>query len=97
MGSTRISITEARASLPELVDRVAAGEEVTLTRHGNPVAVLIRPDALRSRRADLAFARAASIGGDLERARLESLDEGPGLTEPQAEALIAQIRADRDR
>lgn len=37
--------------MPELLDRVLAGDEVTITRHGRPVAVVVRPDALRVRRA----------------------------------------------
>ena len=39
-----MTISEARAALPEVLDRVAEGEEVTITRHGRPVAVVIRPD-----------------------------------------------------
>jgi len=39
-----MTISEARAALPEVLDRVAGGEEVTITRHGRPVAVVIRPD-----------------------------------------------------
>ena len=50
-----ISASEARATLPELLSRVEDGEEVTITRHGRPVAVLIRPDALRTRRAGAAL------------------------------------------
>jgi len=47
-----ISASEARAALPEILDRVLAGEEVTITRHGQAVAVVVRPDALSARRAD---------------------------------------------
>jgi prevent-host-death family protein len=48
---TSITVSEARAALPELLSRVQDGEEITITRHGRPVAVLVRPDALRSRRS----------------------------------------------
>ena len=48
---TSMSASEARAALPELLNRVEGGEEVTITRHGHPVAVLVRPDSLRARRA----------------------------------------------
>jgi antitoxin (DNA-binding transcriptional repressor) of toxin-antitoxin stability system len=41
---TTIPISEARAALPEIVSRVADGEEVTITRHGRPAAVMVRPD-----------------------------------------------------
>ncbi|HTN99093.1 MAG TPA: type II toxin-antitoxin system Phd/YefM family antitoxin, partial [Microthrixaceae bacterium] len=55
---TTISVSEARAALPDILDRVIAGEEVTITRHGKEVAILVRPDALRVRRADQALAEA---------------------------------------
>jgi len=45
-----MTVTDAQACLSELVDRVQAGEEVTLTQDGQPVAVLIRPDGHRIRR-----------------------------------------------
>jgi antitoxin (DNA-binding transcriptional repressor) of toxin-antitoxin stability system len=44
-----LTVSQARASLPELLSRVEDGEEVTITRHGRPVAVLVRPDVVRSR------------------------------------------------
>ncbi|HNR33254.1 MAG TPA: type II toxin-antitoxin system prevent-host-death family antitoxin [Candidatus Hydrogenedentes bacterium] len=31
---------EAKTKLPELLDRVCKGEEITITRHGVPVALL---------------------------------------------------------
>ena len=37
-----MSISEARAELPDLVTRVAEGEEVTITRYGRPAAILVR-------------------------------------------------------
>ena len=56
----RISITDAKGQLAELVRRAEAGEEVVLTRHGHAVARLvpIKP-ALdgKSRRALLEAAR----------------------------------------
>jgi prevent-host-death family protein len=38
-----ISMAEAKNRLPELVRAVEAGEEVTITRHGKPVAQLTPP------------------------------------------------------
>ena len=43
-----MSISEARAELPDLVTRVAEGEEVTITRYGRPAAILVRPDIVWS-------------------------------------------------
>ena len=90
------SATEARASLPELLDRVQAGEEVTITRHGRPVAVLVRPDALRVRRADDAYPLAPSVREELDKGRARPLSEAGSLSPEEAEVLIADIRKDRD-
>ena len=34
------SVAQARGGLPRLIDKAMAGEEVIITRHGKPVAVL---------------------------------------------------------
>jgi antitoxin (DNA-binding transcriptional repressor) of toxin-antitoxin stability system len=47
-GMAVMTMTEARATLPQVLDRVAAGEEITITRRGKPVAVVLRPDIVRS-------------------------------------------------
>ena len=91
-----MSASEARAVLPELLNRVEGGEEVTITRHGRPVAVLVRPDSLRVRRAEAALDEAARIHNLLTEAAATPLPEGTGLTEQRAEELIAEIRASRD-
>jgi prevent-host-death family protein len=89
-----VSVSEARASLPELLDRVISGEEVTITRHGQPVAVVVRPDALRFRRAAQALSAAGEIGDLLEQARKAQL--APAALSPErAEALISEVRAGR--
>jgi len=93
---TSMSASEARAALPELLNRVEDGEEITITRHGRPVAVLIRPDALRVRHADVVLDEAARIHNLLAEAAATPLPEGSGLTEQRAEELIAEIRAGRD-
>lgn len=38
-----VGVYEAKTHLPKLLDRVADGEEITITRHGTPVAVLHPP------------------------------------------------------
>ncbi len=101
---TTMTVSEARAALPEVLDRVAGGEEVTITRHGHPVAVVVRPDILWSRRAHGVFDDAERIHDLLTEAAETgsgALPEGPGLTATgltaeRAEELIAEIRAGRD-
>ena len=91
-----MTVSEARAALPELLSRVEEGEEVTITRHGRPVAVLVRPDALRSRRASAVLDDAQRIHELLTQAAAAPLPEGAGLTAQRAEELIGEIRAGRD-
>ena len=90
-----MTVSEARASLPEILDRVLAGEEVTITRHGKPVAVVVRPDNLRVRRAAEALATAEKVGAMLEHGRQEALRARPTLSRERANALAAEVRADR--
>lgn len=90
------SVTDARAALPEILAKVAGGEEVTLTRRGRPVAVIVRPDSLRSRRATAALRGAEELAEQLNAARVLSTPPPSVITEEWAEELIAEIRAGRD-
>lgn len=92
---TTITVSEARASLPEVLDRVGSGEEVTITRHGAPAAVMVRPDALRVRRAESAFAGANEIAALLETGRSTPLSRP--LSADRAETLVAEVRKGRYR
>lgn len=92
----QITATDARSGLPDLLDRVARGEEVTITRHGRPVAVVVRPDALFSRRADAALAPAAEVRALIVAGGAMPLGSG-GLDEARADALVAAVRAGRNR
>lgn len=38
-----ISLKDAKASFSQVIDQAAAGEFVTITRHGRPAAVLVSP------------------------------------------------------
>jgi antitoxin (DNA-binding transcriptional repressor) of toxin-antitoxin stability system len=92
---TALSVSEARASLPALLDQVEQGAEITITRHGHPVAVVVRPDVLRARRSSGVWADVERIGTLLDAARPERARRGQ-LTNARAEALVAEIRAGRD-
>jgi len=46
---------EAKTHLSALLEKVANGEEVVITRHGKPVARLTRIDQFDRARADAAF------------------------------------------
>ena len=90
-----MSVSEARASLPEILDRVIAGEEVTITRHGREVAVLVRPDAIRVRRADQALAEAERLRSLLDQGRDARLADAPVVSVERAEELVADMAAGR--
>ncbi|MCK0113359.1 type II toxin-antitoxin system Phd/YefM family antitoxin [Ornithinimicrobium sp. F0845] len=89
-----ISVSTARQTLPAQLDRVQAGEEVAITRHGRVVAVLVHPDALAARRAPEAWADAEAIGARLESARREPLGR-PAIVRERAEALVDAVREGR--
>ena len=90
-----VSVSQARATLPELLDRVSAGEEVTITRHGVAVAVVMRPDAVRSRRADRALADAEHLRRLVEQSRAATLADAPSITAERAERVVDEVRTAR--
>ena len=46
-----IGAFEAKNNLGSLLDRVEKGEEIVITRHGKPVARMVREDKMRDRQA----------------------------------------------
>lgn len=90
-----VGVSEARAALPQILDQVTEGEEVTITRHGRAVAVLIRPDALRARRAGAALNTAEAIRDLLADAGAHALGSSPVLTKGRAEELVENLRSSR--
>jgi len=91
-----MTVSEARAALPEVLNRVADGEEITITRHGRPVAVIIRPDILWSRSHASDLLEQAERLNEMLRAAAESPRSPSGISVEYAEELVAAIRADRD-
>ena len=67
-----IGAYEAKTHLPQLLDRVARGECLTITRHGKPVAQLI-PVATDRQRAQQAAARIVERRRHLKKAPLAEL------------------------
>lgn len=95
MTSGSLTVSEARALLPQIVNRVLAGEEITLTRHGQPVAVVVRPDRLRSRRADAALARAAEVHEAISAGRSRPLGTISAATAKDVLQGVQRSRASR--
>jgi prevent-host-death family protein len=57
-----VGVYEAKTRLPGLLDRVARGERVTITRHGVPVAMLVPIASAQKRPVDEAIAELRSFG-----------------------------------
>ena len=88
---SRSSVSTARQTLPEQLDRVEAGEEVSITRHGRVVAVLVRPDVLKARRASKVWDEAERIAGLLDSTRSEPMQR-PVISPERAEELVDAVR-----
>jgi len=64
-----IGTFEAKTHLTQLLDRVAAGEQITITRHGTPVARLVpvKPTSPRQVQEAIAklkeFSKGQTLGG----------------------------------
>lgn len=56
-----VDVIEAKAHLSALLDRVAAGEEITITRHGQVVARLVRADEANEVKVNAAAARLKAL------------------------------------
>ena len=69
---SRIGASKARRHLPRLLDRVAQGESLTITRHGQPIARLV-PVAADRKRVQKAAARIVERRQHLERVPLADL------------------------
>jgi prevent-host-death family protein len=65
-----ISVSDAKTHFSELLDKVAAGKEITITRHGTPVARLVpvkKQYSVEERRAAIErikkLSKGLSLGG----------------------------------
>ena len=70
----RVGANEARIHLSQLLERVAEGEWITITKHGQPVAVL-KPVSGREQRA------LPEVIADLRRFRRGHILEGDSVRE----------------
>lgn len=91
---TSINVSAARAELPRLIDAVSRGDEVILTRHGTPVAVMVRPDRLWRHRAEAVYADADQIKHLVASGRSRPLSDS-GLAPERADQLVAEVSAHR--
>jgi prevent-host-death family protein len=92
-----LSLTDARARLPQLLDRVAAGESFTITRRGAGVAVLTGHDEWMRTKTHDVILEARALHERIEAARGKPLDlSGPPADPADVDTAIAELRRDRD-
>lgn len=74
---TTVGSYEAKTHLPALLDRVAKGEQITITKHGVPVAMLVpvatepKPDVARAIKELRESRKGCTLGGLSIRALIE--------------------------
>ena len=76
---TEINVKEARQNFRSVLERVAAGDEVVLLRHGRPVARLVPPEPAAERLPSMASLRAGiRVAGRPLSAEVTAGAPGPG-------------------
>ncbi|MDR0960690.1 MAG: type II toxin-antitoxin system prevent-host-death family antitoxin [Propionibacteriaceae bacterium] len=90
---TTVTFTELRANLASVLDRVQAGEDMTISRNGMPVADLTSHRKATPRTAVL-YAMNEKLEQMMEEAKNLPLEIKPGFHD--AEARVAELRAERD-
>lgn len=74
--SSIVGAYDAKAHFSALLERVAAGEEITITRHGTPIAQMVpvrKTSTISERRAAIVAIRVASKGNSLGGLHLKDL------------------------
>jgi prevent-host-death family protein len=73
----RVSVTEAKSQLTDLVRRAEAGEEVVLTRHGHAAVRLTPIKPVRDKASRIALIEA------VQKAAAQKATKGPGAARSQ--------------
>jgi prevent-host-death family protein len=78
MAMITVGAFEAKTHLSALLDKVASGEDIVITRHGQPVARLVKADIAERNDVDATIARlkALRVGTRLQADWKELRDEG---------------------
>lgn len=90
------SLSEARANLPLILNKVENGEEVTITRHGRPAAVVVGHDRwMKTARLDV-LEQARELRAELEAKKDRPLPDFPTDPHYDIEGHIAWLRENDD-
>ena len=90
-----VTMTEARARWKDLLDAAERGDEVTITRHGKPVAVLMSAQERRKYRKLDIWRRVEEDERRMEAAKDIPWEGRPLLSSDLAEEMLADLEAAR--
>lgn len=93
-----VSLTEARARLPELLTSAAAGEEIHILRHGRPIGVLVGHDRwVKTHQHDVIVqARELRRKRDDARGKPWPPPDFVGLPAARADQWVEELRHERE-
>ena len=95
MEARNVPLSEVKAKLSQLVDDLTDRDErVTITRHGRPVAMLVKPDTIESLEATIDIMRDPVFYAELLQAKKE-IEDGTArwYTEEQMNAIFDELDA----
>lgn len=88
-----VALSEAKAQLSKLVDDLdERDEQVTITRHGRPVAMLVRPQTIESLEATLEIMRDPEFLADIRRG-IQDIEAGRFITGEEVDAIFDELDA----
>ncbi|CAN5900823.1 hypothetical protein BH24DEI2_BH24DEI2_22360 [soil metagenome] len=96
LGMTTIGVTELRAQLKGVLERVKQGEAFTITQNDEAVAALLHPSKLPPRVSTPSTVAAEELMTALAQARHDRLERGEGISRTRAETMVEELRAERD-
>lgn len=91
-----IGVTELRSQLKGVLERVKRGEEFAITQNDEVVAALLHPSKLRLRVRTPNTVAAEGLLAEMERFRRNPPLLESALSPDYAEALVRQVREERD-
>lgn len=95
MDATRVTARDLSRNTSEILDRVAAGERIEVTRNGVPIAVLTPPDPVEVMTQGLIKAGVLSVDWRAEQAELRQwLKENPPLPAEPGEPPLSEVLVD---
>jgi prevent-host-death family protein len=95
---TTMTISQVRARIREVVERVQRGEDVTITQNGAEVAVVSKPKRKPhpNPAAEQLIREAETLAEEMRALRGQPLRLTGAITPEQADQWVRELRAERD-